>query len=391
MPDEEAGDRGRDDEGGGDEPRPQRPLGPAALLELLFLDHRRRDVAGACAGRWRDHRGGGGVGRCSRGRDPQHLGRCSGRRDGGAAGDPLKVRLHLVGALVAIVGALGECSQHDLVQLGRDVRTQLRRRLRRGREVLHRYLDRRLAVEGRLSRQELVEDDAERVEIRARIDLAAARLLGREVLRRPHDRARLGHLARPGARDPEVRHLHAALAVDEDVVRLDVAVDDAMPVREAERGEDLARVLDRDVDRSGAAADDQLLEGAAVEELHRDVVRVLRVAAVVDRDDVRVVERRGVLRLAAEALDELVVVRVAVVEDLDRDAAAELLVLGEVDVRHAARSELAHDPVAPVEERVDEGVAYRHGRLQGRDMVTDPAVFRGWPWRSGPTRRRRSR
>jgi hypothetical protein len=48
-----------------------------------------------------------------------------------------------------------------------------------------------------------------------------------------------------------------------------------------------------------------------VEELHRDVVGVLGLAAVVDRDDVRVVERGGVLRLAAEALDELVVVRVA--------------------------------------------------------------------------------
>ena len=43
--------------------------------------------------------------------------------------------------------------------------------------------------------------------------------------------------------------------------------------------------------------------------------------------------------------------RVAVVEDLDRDAPAELLVLGEVDVRHPARAELADDPVAPVEER----------------------------------------
>ena len=63
-------------------------------------------------------------------------------------------------------------------------------------------------------------------------------------------------------------------------------------------------------------------------------------------------ERGGVLRLAAEALDELLVVRVAVVEDLDRDPAAELLVLGEVDVRHPAGAELAHDLVATVEERV---------------------------------------
>ncbi len=257
--------------------------------------------------------------------------------------------------------------------------------------MLHRDLDRRLAIEGRLAGQQLVEDDAERVEIRARVDLASPGLLGREVLGRADDRARLGHLARPGARDPEVRHLHAPLAVDEDVVRLDVPMHDAVPVREAQRREDLARVLDRDVDRRGAAADDELLERAPVEELHRDVVGVLGVAAVVDRDDVRVVERSGVLGLAAEALDELVVVRVAPVEDLDRDAAAELLVLGEVHVGHPAGAELPLDPVAPVEQRVDERVAYRHGRLKGRDMVSHPAVFRGLPWRSGPRPRRRSR
>src|SRR6185437_300097 len=107
-----------------------------------------------------------------------------------------------------------------------------------------------LALERRLAGEELVEHDPERVEIRARVDLAAARLLGREVLRRADDRARLGQLARARARDPEVRDLDSTLAVDEDVVRLDVAVDDAVPVREAQRREDLARVLDRDVDRA---------------------------------------------------------------------------------------------------------------------------------------------
>ncbi len=67
-------------------------------------------------------------------------------------------------------------------------------------------------------------------------------------------------------------------------------------------------------------------------------------------------ERGGVLRLAPEALDELLVVRVPVVEDLDRDAPAELLVLGEIDIRHASRAELAHDLVTPVEERADQRV-----------------------------------
>src|SRR2546428_79139 len=86
----------------------------------------------------------------------------------------------------------------------------------------------------------------------------------------------------PGARarDAEIGHLHAAFRVDEHVVRLDVAMHDPVAMREAQRGEDLSRVLDRDVQRSGTARDDQLFERPAVEVLHRDVIRALRLAAV---------------------------------------------------------------------------------------------------------------
>ena len=88
-----------------------------------------------------------------------------------------------------------------------------------------------------------------------------------------------------------------------------------------ERAQDLARVVDRDRDRRRPVADEQLLERAPVEELHRDVVGALGLAAVEDRDDVRVVQAGGALRLAPEPLDELRVVRVPLVQQLERDAA----------------------------------------------------------------------
>ncbi len=65
-------------------------------------------------------------------------------------------------------------------------------------------------------------------------------------------------------------------------------------------------------------------------------------------------------RLTTEALDELVVVRVARVKHLDGDAATELLVLCEVHVGHAAAAELAGNSVAPREEGAGEGVLGRH-------------------------------
>ena len=228
--------------------------------------------------------------------------------------------------------------------------------------MLHGDLDRRVARERDVAGEHLVQHDAQRVEIRAGVDGGAAGLFGREVLRRADDRPGLGHLRRARARDPEVGHLQAAVRADHDVVRLDVAVDDPVAVREGERAQDLARVLDRDGDRRRPVPDEQLLQRSPFEVLHRDVVGPLRVAAVEDRDDVRMVEARGALRLPAEPLDELLVGGMALVQQLQRDIPAQLLVLGEVDVGHPARAELALDHVAPVEDAVDEWVGVGHRR-----------------------------
>jgi hypothetical protein len=143
-------------------------------------------------------------------------------------------------------------------------------------------------------------------------------------------------------------------------VGLDVAVDDPVAVRVAERGEDLARVGDRDRDRARAAREDQLLQRSPLDVLHDDEVGAVRLAAVVDRDDVLVREPGRVRRLAPEPLDELLVARVALVQDLDRDAAAELSVLRQPDVGHAARAELPLEPVAAGEERSLGLVGGRH-------------------------------
>ena len=156
--------------------------------------------------------------------------------------------------------------------------------------MLHRDLERRFARERQLPRQQLVQNDPDGVDVRALVDRRAACLLRREVLRGPDDRARLGHLARRGARDAEVGHLVAPLRAvrgKQHVVRLHVPVDDPAAVREPERMEDLARRVDRRGDRQRPLRDDPVLERPPLQVLHRDVVGALGLAAVVDRDDVR--------------------------------------------------------------------------------------------------------
>src|SRR5207247_3492873 len=75
-------------------------------------------------------------------------------------------------------------------------------------------------------------------------------------------------------------------------------------------------------------------------------------AAVEHVDDVGVLEACRRRRLAPEALDELLVLSEAAVQDLDRDIPAQVLVMGAVDVGHAARADPARDPVPAVDQAV---------------------------------------
>src|SRR2546421_13044043 len=109
------------------------------------------------------------------------------------------------------------------------------------------------------------------------------------------------------------------------------------------------------MDRRGTTRDDELLQRAAVQVLHRDVVRALRLAAVVDRDDVGMRETCGVLRLAPATLDELIVARAPLLEDLPRHAPPHHLVVAETDPRHPTPTQLRQEAIAPVEEGVDQG------------------------------------
>jgi len=111
---------------------------------------------------------------------------------------------------------------------------------------------------------------------------------------------------------------------------------EAVLVREREPVGDRDHELERAARRHPAGARDELFEVLALDVLEDDVLPPAVVAAVDDRDDVRVRQLRDRPRLAAEALDVLRVLEVALVEDLDRDEAVELPVVRAKDRRHPA-------------------------------------------------------
>jgi hypothetical protein len=93
-----------------------------------------------------------------------------------------------------------------------------------------------LRIERQPPGQQLVQDDAERVHVSGHARRLAASLLGRRIRRRhqPHRRPRVRDIRVRGIevfRDPEVEQTHAAVLLDENVRRLEVAMHDAVFVR----------------------------------------------------------------------------------------------------------------------------------------------------------------
>ncbi len=153
--------------------------------------------------------------------------------------------------------------------------------------------------------KQLVRDHADRVQVRLQSDIRAHELFGRHVVRRAEHVADLGELRGLDARDAEIADLDPAVVVDQDVGRLDVAMDNACRMRVAESVEQLADDL---ADFAHFVADfllQVLGERLAVDELHHDVRDFLVFAEVVNLDDMRMHEPADRLRLVAEALHDV--------------------------------------------------------------------------------------
>src|SRR4051794_4565749 len=122
-------------------------------------------------------------------------------------------------------------------------------------------------------------------------------------------------------------------------------MDEAEPVRGVQRTAHLGRQA-RDLDRLQPPAHGQRPgEVDALDEAHREIEPAVRVAGVIDRDHMRVVDRRSRLALALEALAELGIGRDLGADHLERDLAPEGEVHGAVHESHAATSQDGTDDV----------------------------------------------
>ena len=189
----------------------------------------------------------------------------------------------------------------------------------------------------------------ERIEVGARVEFEALHLLGRHVGRAA------GHALEPrdvGVRDQgdaEVDDAHVAVLRQQDVGRLDVAMDDAARMRVVQRLRALVDDGDDLVDRQQAAgAAVRAQRARAVHVLGDDVAAAVLLARVEDRHDVRVLQLADHLRFAQEhaaGVAALGVVADRGVVELDRDVAAVERIVRQVHRAGAAAAHLVHDVV----------------------------------------------
>ena len=134
-------------------------------------------------------------------------------------------------------------------------------------------------------------------------------------------------------------------AGDEDIVRLDVAVHDTVLVRVRERVTDVAQNEHRVLHRQPAVVHEPLAQRAVFLVRHDVVQESVGLPRIVERHDVRMVETRGDLDLAQEALAAQCKGHLPA-HHFDRDVTRVFEVVREIHRGHAAAPHLPRDAIA---------------------------------------------
>ena len=165
--------------------------------------------------------------------------------------------------------------------------------------------------------------------------------------------------------------------VEEHVRGFHVAVDEALCVCRIER----ARNLPADRERAGGfergLRREQRFEVGSLDEPHRQEETAVDVPGVVDRNDVRMLERHRELRLTGEALVEALVQRELGRDELERNRSLQTQVVRAIDDPHPAPADDLLDPVAEeVGSDLDLGLGVHQFDLVDND-TTAPAGLPG--------------
>ncbi len=141
------------------------------------------------------------------------------------------------------------------------------------------------------------------------------------------------------AGDPEVQDMDAALPVEQDVLRLEVAMDDAQPVGFFQSIGGLPGDGESFLCRDRASPPDERFEVFAGHIFHGDVVSALVLIDIVHPANVLVGNFSGELQFVLETGDNFDIARDFGAEELQGDLFIDLCVDDSIDRAHAAAAE----------------------------------------------------
>ena len=207
-----------------------------------------------------------------------------------------------------------------------------------------------LARERHLAGEKLVEEAAEGVYIGAGVDRLTGDLLRGDIVEGADEAAGLGQARLGGnvAGDAEVGDvgvLGTGLAAEQDVGRLDVAVDEASGVDRVEPVADLGDQGGRLLGAEPADLRQPPAQIGAADVAHRDPGDPALFARGVDRDDVRMLDRGSDPRLLGEAPGEDLIRRRLGGDQLQRHLPFQARLQRQIEDPHPAAAEAALDPV----------------------------------------------
>ncbi len=292
----------------------------------------------------------------------RHAGSSAGSNSSARAGPLRRTRLQRLGelthGLVSFGRLLRQCVQNDRFEIWRNVPDQLSGRLRNLGHVLVQDPHEGLGQKGQPAGSQLVQDDAEGVDVDAMISILALGLLRGHVVGRAEDDSGLGLLrlsaVEPGELgDAEVQDLHEVFApgvVDQEhVLRLEVPVDDSLGMGGGQSVTDLNGHFTKIPPGEPAKLLEPVGQVGALQVLHHEEdTLVLSGAKVGDVHDVLVTNSARRLGLADEARDHFAAVGELLVEHLQGDLFLDDHMLGQV-----------YDPHPPLPQQLEDAVPIR--------------------------------
>lgn len=217
------------------------------------------------------------------------------------------------------------------------------------------------ALEGSRPGQHLKEGDPHRVDIGTSVERLGKDLFGGHIQEGADGHTDLGlALAADDLGDPEVCEFDDAIFADEEIGRLEVAVDDAAFVGVLEAHERLQGDGDGFFKREAFLTTHPLFGIFAFNELHDQIEVTVFFEGVLPLDDIGMFEAGEDAGFREEAFTDLGVFGMLLVEHLDGDGLLGHLMETEEDGTHSTGTEFALDDVLSSKDK-GKGCGRRHG------------------------------